>query len=83
MPPYGLRRLPLTIVNGEARFGPFTGAVGPNGDLEMRYPGPQNALAGIIYEVRINGSIDSTSTVHARRVGYGCSYDVVWKKVTK
>jgi hypothetical protein len=76
--------LPLTVADGQARYGRLTGTVGPNGELEIRFSLPAvNSMAGVTYEVRTTGRIDSSGTVRARRSSYFCSYDVVWRKVSK
>ncbi len=75
-------RGPLTVVNGRARYNQQEGTVGPQGELEMRLttpaPGRRSSSPGV--EVITRGNIDSSGTVHARRIGYNCSYDLTWQK---
>lgn len=82
---------PLTIVNGEVRYptrgrltaAGFEGTVGPQGELAMRLaptPASRGSGASPGVEMIINGKIDSNGTVHARQMGYACSYDLIWQK---
>jgi hypothetical protein len=77
---------PLHIVHGRAHYTTATGyrlsgTVGPHGELAMRIVAPSNSPHPI--EMNLNGSIDSTGTIHARQQSYSCSYDFVWQKVTR
>ena len=88
------RGRPLTIVNGEVGYptrgrltaAGFEGTVGPQGELAMRLnPTPASRGAGAApgVEITIRGKIDSNGTVHARQMGYSCSYDLIWQKEPK
>jgi hypothetical protein len=85
------RGRPLTIANGQARYpglgrltaAGFEGTLGPQGQLVMRLadtPAPRGRGASPGVEIIINGQIDGHGTVHARQMGYSCSYDLVWQK---
>lgn len=83
----GYKGGPLTIVNAHASYGSgrgFDGTVAPQGELTMRLaPTPVNRGISPGVEVTINGRIDADGTVRARRVGYYCSYELVWRKIPK
>jgi hypothetical protein len=83
LPPRG----PLTIVNGHARYNLQEGTVGSQGELAMRFlaPSPFGRCGGCSPGVEIitRGRIDGNGTVRARRIGYYCSHDLVWQKVSK
>jgi hypothetical protein len=81
LPPRG----PLTIVNSHARYNKQEGTVGPQGELAMRLDptplGKGGGQEGI--EVTTSGTIDANGTVRARRTGYYCRYDLIWRKILK
>jgi hypothetical protein len=81
---------PLMIVNGQARryskegLLTYEGTVEAHGELTMRnVPTPQNHSNGPGYEVIVTGRIDRDGTLRARMTGYNCSYDLVWRRVSK
>ena len=77
---------PLVIVNGQARLLRYGGTVGAQGELLMqRDPEPVGRCGGCSagVEVIISGRIDNDGAVRARQTGYYCSYDLIWRKVSK
>jgi hypothetical protein len=76
---------PLTIQNGQARYTAesgheLQGAVGPNGELEMRMT-PVTVGGSRPMEMRAAAAeIDSAGTVRLRQVGSACAHDFVWQK---
>jgi len=75
------KRGPLTIVSGRVRDSYFSGAVGQQGELTMRHEEP--GRFGSFIKITVTGSIDTNGTIRARRVSYGCSYEVILQKQTR
>jgi hypothetical protein len=79
----------LHIVNGRARLsnGPgyhYEGTIGPQGELAMRLVTPAVcSKCSLGVEIMVNGRIEGNGTVKARRMDYRCSYDLIWRKVSK
>ncbi len=86
-----LKTRPLRIANGQARYTSprglqFEGWVGQEGDLEMRIlPTPSGVSGrgspGI--EETLDGKIDRNGSIRARRIGYNCSYLIVFQKTSR
>jgi hypothetical protein len=76
----------LLILNGHAQYPGgkppiYDGIVGPHGELMMRSsatPVVRGESPGV--ERTITGIIESAGTIHARMVGYYCSFDLIWHK---
>jgi hypothetical protein len=79
LPPRG----PLTIVNGHARYNRQEGTVGSQGELAMRLASTPGKKGSVGIEIVTTGRIDGNGTVRARRTGYYCSYDLIWRRVAK
>jgi hypothetical protein len=74
----------LTITNGQARLQFYEGTVGSQGELAMRRvpePVKRGGMPGV--EGIVTGRIEKDGTVRGRRTTRGCSYDLVWQKVSK
>ena len=72
---------PLVIANGIARYNLLRGTVNSRGELTMRAvlrPTIRGSSPGV--EIMTSGRIDESGAVHARRMTYYCSYDLVWQK---
>jgi hypothetical protein len=76
----------LTIVKGVARYRSgflFKGTVRSQGELAMRAVPPAASSTSYIDFPTVSGNIDGTGMVRARQNSYFCSYDMVWRKVSK
>jgi hypothetical protein len=85
---------PLIIENGHARYsgpGPLTaagfeGTVGPLGQLALRLrssaPASRGGGSSPGIEMVVSGKIDGNGTVSARQIGYNCSFDLIWHKLS-
>ncbi len=76
---------PLTITNGQARYTSETGrrlagAVGPQGELAMRFLATPDSNGYQPIELSVSGVIDAAGTIRARQKSNSCSYDFVWQK---
>jgi hypothetical protein len=79
---------PLSIANDQARYSgfglrrtaEFEGTVGPNGQLTMRSLEPPRRYPSPGALLMVSGRIDANGIVHARQIGYDCSYDLIWQK---
>lgn len=79
---------PLHVVGGKAHYTTATGyrlagMVGPQGELAMRVEATAPNGGSRPIEMNLNGNIDAGGTVHARQIGYGCSYDYVWHRAAR
>jgi len=80
---------PLTTVNGQARYSSSknspqkVGTVGSRGELAMRLILIQSNAGAVLREITLIGRINDDGTIRARQIGYYCSYDLIWEKVSK